>query len=159
MRCRESWCNGGSDVPERRFCRRERVLVTRTKRKGKFQIESSRQSAERVLVRVVQDCVGRTLASVVPKHAVPVFPFANLPFLHSGHPSSSPAEQGARANDLRCHVSCDRRLHRRKSTDRSSYCCTSRASEGRGSSLTFGRRLRHPRDMRKLPERVRSRVA
>jgi hypothetical protein len=49
------------------------------------------------------------------------------------------AEQGARANDLRCHVSCYRKFSRRKSTDRSTYCCTSRASEGRGSSLTLGK--------------------
>jgi hypothetical protein len=52
------------------------------------------------------------------------------------------AEQGARANDLRCHVSCYRRIHRRQITDCLTYCCTSRASEGRGSSVTLAKMSR-----------------
>ena len=49
------------------------------------------------------------------------------------------AEQGA-ANDLRCDVPCYRTFHRKQNTDRSTYCCMSRASKGRGSSMTFGER-------------------
>ena len=60
--------------------------------------------------------------------------------LSKSSPGNENAQQGARANDLRCHVSCCRRLSRRKSMDGSTYCCTSRASEGRGSSVTLGKR-------------------
>jgi hypothetical protein len=60
--------------------------------KGNFQIESSRQSAERVLVRVVQDCFGQTLASVVPKHAVPEFTPPSR-FSSSDHPDCSTPNQ------------------------------------------------------------------
>jgi hypothetical protein len=37
---------------------------------AKFQIRSSRQPGERISARIVQGCLGRALASVVPKHAV-----------------------------------------------------------------------------------------
>ncbi len=59
--------------------------------------------------------------------------------ISSSDPEPPRAEQAARANDLRCHVSCYFRSNNIESLERRSSCCTSRASEGRGSSLTFGK--------------------
>jgi hypothetical protein len=52
--------------------------------------------------------------------------------------SPSKAQQGARANDLRRHVSCYRVISRNEAAESKSLSCTSRAGEGRGSSLTLG---------------------
>jgi hypothetical protein len=58
--------------------------------------------------------------------------------LQSGHPCSSPAEQGARANAGICHAACDRKCFRSEIAECESQCCTRRASSHRGSSMTLG---------------------
>jgi hypothetical protein len=48
------------------------------------------------------------------------------------------AQQGARANVLRCHAACSLTNFCNEAPDCGSSYRTRRASEGRGSSLTFG---------------------
>ena len=51
---------------------------------------------------------------------------------------SQNAEQGARANVLRCHAACFVTTIGDEASDCESSCGTRRASEGRGSSVTLG---------------------
>src|SRR5215216_212443 len=90
----------------RSFCRQERVVGTRTTLAGKFRIVRRRHSGERFMTPVVQRQIFRTPASVASKTCGPRVFAANLAFLQFGHRDSRLAEQGARANDLRRHVSC-----------------------------------------------------
>ena len=64
--------------------------------------------------------------------------FAPHPLGYPGRQDSSRAEQDARANDLRCHAACYLTNVRNEAPDYESTCRTRRASEGRGSSMTFG---------------------
>ena len=59
-----------SQVSERCFWRRVRVLDPRITPRGKFPIKSSRHSGEHVLARVVHGCAHWTHTSLASKHAV-----------------------------------------------------------------------------------------
>jgi hypothetical protein len=60
LRHRRSWVSGHC------FCRRARGLATRLTPRGKVQIKRTRHSWERVIARVVQDCVGALPRLLVP---------------------------------------------------------------------------------------------
>jgi hypothetical protein len=139
LRHRRSWVSGHC------FCRRARGLATRLTPRGKVQIKRTRHSGERVIARVVQDCVG-----ALPRLLVPSVRTRSLPRASRFSSVRSSKFQPCRTRRQSQRWDLSRRVRPKaffemKQTEVSSYCCTRRASSQRGSSMTLGKNARNLR--------------